>query len=302
LTGAFPLALADRRQANSAADTGKIVMAIVLFAIVIVIQFALCVMSRYAPDALQDARLTLARNTFTAAKTFLPFGSGIGSFVQVYGMFEKPSDIFVDSFANHAHNDFLEFFLETGLIGAAFAVAFLVWLTFSAARAWQRTARLTGSIDRSLARAASIVIVLLLLHSFVDYPLRTNAIMAIFAFSCAMLVRPLTIEQTAIGGEEEQQVARHQTREGAFSFAGRKPRHSRLTVPALDRGPDPNQPDSGVKTLNGRTLGADRPGADKILSSTLAARRRLGEGHDAEKSARSKINFFQFSDDYRSPN
>ncbi len=196
LTGTFPLALADRRQANSDADSGKFVIATILFVLVLVIQFALYrVMSRYALDAIQDARFTLAKNTFTAAKAFLPFGSGLGSFVQVYGMFEKPSGLFVNSYANHAHNDFLELFLETGFIGVAAIVIFLVWLRSSAVAVWKRTAQPLGLIDRSLARAASIVIILLLVHSFVDYPLRTNALMAVFAFACAMLVRPVAMDE-----------------------------------------------------------------------------------------------------------
>ena len=203
LTGTFPLAFADRRQANAGTDSGKFVVAAILFVLVLVTQFALYrVMSRYALDALQDARLTLAQNTFTAAKAFLPFGSGIGSFVQVYGMFEKPSDLFVNTYANHAHDDFLELFLETGLIGIALVISFLVWLGFSATATWRRAALPIGSMDRSLARAASIVIILLVVHSFVDYPLRTDAMMAIFALSCAMLVNPVTSEQVQIGGQE----------------------------------------------------------------------------------------------------
>lgn len=222
LTGILPLALADRRQANTSQDPGrqgsgkqdsaKFVVAATLFVIVIVVQFALYrIMNRYATDALHDARLTLAGNTFAAAKAFLPFGSGIGSFVQVYGMFEKPSDLFVNTFANHAHNDFLELFLETGGIGAAFTAGFLAWLGSAALAAWRQAARPAGLLDRTLARAASIVIILLLVHSFVDYPLRTNAIMAIFAFSCAMLVRPVAAEPSE-GGEEpgsEQHARRH---------------------------------------------------------------------------------------------
>jgi hypothetical protein len=48
------------------------------------------------------------------------------------------------------------------------------------------------NIDASLARAATTVIALIGAHSLVDYPLRTGAIMAIVAFSCGLLVTPLT--------------------------------------------------------------------------------------------------------------
>ena len=70
-------------------------------------------------------------------------------------------------------------------------VAFLIWFAFSAARIWRHTPAHAHAIDLLLARAATIVVPLLLAHSFVDYPLRTGAIMAVFAFSCALLVEPL---------------------------------------------------------------------------------------------------------------
>jgi O-antigen ligase len=204
LAGTFPLAFADRRQPSASVESGKFAFAATLFLIIVIIQFALYrVMSRYAVDALQDARFVLARNTFEAAKSFLPLGSGVGSFVQVYGMFEKSANVFVNTFANHAHDDFLELFLETGLIGAAFVVAFLLWLGFSAARFWWQPPKHAGPLDSLLARAASIVIVLLLVHSVVDYPLRTDAIMAIFAFSCALLIEPMTPAQADVSYDRE---------------------------------------------------------------------------------------------------
>src|SRR5262249_48805788 len=35
-------------------------------------------------------------------------------------------------------------------------------------------------------------------HSFVEYPLRTGAIMAIFAFACALLIEPLAFTEDAM--------------------------------------------------------------------------------------------------------
>ncbi len=41
-----------------------------------------------------------------------------------------------------------------------------------------------------LARAASIGLLLLMLHSFVDYPLRTSALLALTGVLAALLARP----------------------------------------------------------------------------------------------------------------
>jgi hypothetical protein len=43
-----------------------------------------------------------------------------------------------------------------------------------------------------------MVIALLLLHSAVDYPLRTEALMVVFAIACAYLVPPRATQPTQI--------------------------------------------------------------------------------------------------------
>lgn len=49
--------------------------------------------------------------------------------------------------------------------------------------------------DNLLASAATLILVLLLVHSTVDYPLRTTALMAVFAMSAAMALAPVGVEQ-----------------------------------------------------------------------------------------------------------
>ncbi len=93
-------------------------------------------------------------------------------------------------FANHAHDDILELWLETGIVGVALLALFAVWLGFGVVKFWWRPPAQADDLDRSLARTGTIVIGLLIAHSFVDYPLRTGAIMAVLAFSCGLLIEP----------------------------------------------------------------------------------------------------------------
>jgi hypothetical protein len=58
-------------------------------------------------------------------------------------------------------------------------------------------------IDRNLARAATMVAALLVAHSFVDYPLRTGAMMAMMAFACALLL------QQPIGAESRDKAEKN---------------------------------------------------------------------------------------------
>jgi O-antigen ligase len=121
--------------------------------------------------------------------------------------------VLANAFVNHAHDDVLEAWLEGGAVSIILGVAFLIWFAFSAARIWRHTPPHAHAIDLLLARAATIVVPLLLAHSFVDYPLRTGAMMAVFAFSCALLVEPLvgaSVRRGPHGAEarSEQEISR----------------------------------------------------------------------------------------------
>jgi hypothetical protein len=148
-----------------------------------------------------------------AATAFMPFGSGLGTFVPVYSMFEKPADALANKYANHAHNDILQLWLDTGVIGLALMGVFAVWLALRSVQVWRR-ARPDGAseLDLSLTRAATIAIALIIVHSFVDYPLRTSAMMGLVAFLCALLIEP-TVAATCREATELQQGARQRARQ-----------------------------------------------------------------------------------------
>ena len=148
------------------------------------------ILDRFSMDPLSDERVVFARNTVSAAKTFMPIGAGLGAFVPVYPMFTKPRDLVAGEYVNHAHNDLLELWLETGVAGPLLLCLFLYWLVGRAARAWGPSNPGPLAIDKYLIRAAILIIVLLLCHSLVDYPLRTGALMAVMAFACALLIDP----------------------------------------------------------------------------------------------------------------
>jgi O-antigen ligase len=189
--GACALGLSDRR-VISGFTSGKLLIGASALALVFAVQFALFrVLERFSADPLENARWTFVRNTIDAARDYMPFGSGIGTFVPVYGLYEKPSEAIAEKYVNHAHNDFAELLLEAGVPGLILLILFILWFAFRSRTLW-RSAPPAGveEVDWSLARAASIVIVLIMAHSLLDYPLRTGAIMAIFALASALLVPP----------------------------------------------------------------------------------------------------------------
>jgi O-antigen ligase len=189
LAGAFALAAGDRRDGRGMMS-GRLITGATTVAVMLAVQFALYrIADRFIVDPSQDARIPIAHNTVEAATAFMPFGAGVGSFVPIYAMFESPQTAFVRMYANHAHNDFLEVWLETGGVGILLVGLFFLWIVRKSMKWWQRPPD-AQSFDHTLARAGLVVIGLLMMHSFVDYPLRTEALEAVFAFACALLVPP----------------------------------------------------------------------------------------------------------------
>jgi len=153
----------------------------------------------------------------------MPLGSGMGTFVPVYASVEKSEDLLANVFANRAHNDVLELWLETGVVGLALMAVFAMWFILRSLDVWGRTPVGLRPIDQSLARAATIVVALLIAHSFVDYPLRTGAMMAMMAFACALMIKPpVGAERTAKPeqkGAQEDVAAAEQAGRAREAFA-----------------------------------------------------------------------------------
>ena len=196
LLGALALGASGRRVGGKASGGNFVATRLLVVAVVIGLifsaQYALYgIMERFAKDTLEDARFAFTRNTIEAAIAYMPFGSGLGTFVPVYAMFEKPRDLIVGAYANHAHNDVLELWLTTGVLGLPLLGMFLAWAALRSFEIWRSAPpRGADGLDWSLVRAATLMIALLVAHSFVDYPLRTGAMMAVMAFACALLIEP----------------------------------------------------------------------------------------------------------------
>ena len=133
-----------------------------------------------------------------AAGGFLPLGSGVGSFQTVYEVAEPLADV-GPTYFNHAHNDYLELWLETGVVGAGPLLVFAGWL---AVRLWAIWTPRAASPGRDLAAACSLTTLLLAVHSAVDYPLRTESLTMLFAFACATLAVHRPLGPVALGKEE----------------------------------------------------------------------------------------------------
>lgn len=132
------------------------------------------------------SRADIFARTLVAIRSFFPSGSGLGSFLLVYPTVADNASA-TSVYINHAHSDLLEFLLEAGVAGAGVLAVFAIWWSRQVFFAWR-----DGGPRARFARAASVASALLMMHSLVDYPLRTTAITVLFAACCAMIARPLS--------------------------------------------------------------------------------------------------------------
>lgn len=182
--GSLPIVMSLRRQRG----TKRVLAFAVGLGLMLSVQFALFgILSRMEIDPLDDGRWQYAQTTRAAAAAHAPLGSGLGTFRQAYQPFEargRPERAII----NHAHNDYLELWLEGGWLALALmALAGIAWLWLSI-RLWQPGAE-PGTPEHSgqlLARTAWLAASLALLHSALDYPLRTTADMTVFALLAAV--------------------------------------------------------------------------------------------------------------------
>jgi O-antigen ligase len=141
------------------------------------------ILSRFGPPQ-TEGRFMFWPVIASAIPGYLPFGTGIGAFDPVFRSIE-PLQSLTPDFLNHAHNDFLEAFLEAGVLAVLALVAFVVWLAGRAPALWRQ---LRDRGER-LPMACAISILIVLAHSSVDYPLRTEAMAVFFAWLCGVVAR-----------------------------------------------------------------------------------------------------------------
>lgn len=169
----------------------RLMIVIGAIAVVMIANYALSgLLSRFATSGIDDYRVLIWSITRAAIASVFPVGAGFGTFRPLYLASDRPEAL-TGAYVNRAHNDWLELVLEAGLPAILLMLAFAAWFVRSAFRAWRGHASEPARLDVKLVRAATLSIAILLVHSVVDYPLRTTAGQMVFAFLCALLVAPV---------------------------------------------------------------------------------------------------------------
>lgn len=136
-------------------------------------------------DAAQEGRWSVATVAAAMGGAHAPLGAGTGSFVSWFGQ-AAPEDMVMSAYYhNHAHNEYAQWWLESGLLGVASFLSVIAMLLVC--YPMRRAARAPRG-DGGAAVAAWLGCTLVLAHSWVDYPLRTPALMTVAALLAGIVV------------------------------------------------------------------------------------------------------------------
>lgn len=139
-------------------------------------------------DVTAEARRTFYRNTLDLIGDFPLAGTGKGTYVNAYPMVEKVDDRLRLSFA---HNDYLEYASENGVVAAAAlalaGLGLLVWL----AALWRRR---RDPFAKGLGLGAGLAFTAILVHGLTDFNLQITA-NAVHFVTMAMLAAAVLVKR-----------------------------------------------------------------------------------------------------------
>lgn len=148
-------------------------------------------------SAVDDARADYWAIGLEMVWKYFPVGSGIGSFVEAYQI-EEPDKLLQATYVNHMHNDWLETALTGGLPAIVLFAVAAIFFARAAFRLWFRQDPNRRFVK--FGRLGSLLILLMAVASFADYPLRTPVMMTLFAIACLWLTAPSSDDPDRVSG------------------------------------------------------------------------------------------------------
>lgn len=149
-------------------------------------------------DFSEELRPQLWQDGLFVVRQHFPFGVGMGNFVPALIAVER-LEIVRPFLPNRAHNDFIELAAETGLFGLL-ALSAISWLLGRAA--WRAFRGATSAAAQTTIFAAAALLIIAL-HSLVDYPLRSMSLACVAAVCAGLFMSPrIGGSDTTLAGDE----------------------------------------------------------------------------------------------------
>jgi O-antigen ligase len=123
-------------------------------------------------DLSTDSRAIFLQHAPPAIDAFLPVGSGLGSFAEAFAPFRGEE---MKWYFDHAHNDYIQFLIETGVVGVCLLAVFVLAHALHALRVLVRRRRRAAS---AVAFSALMGMSAQTIHASADFNLQIPAVAA----------------------------------------------------------------------------------------------------------------------------
>jgi len=147
-------------------------------------------------------RRFIANQSIEVGRQQAPLGSGVGSFVPVFAQ-SQDLRLARRRVINHAHIEYAQWWVEGGVpavLTVGFALSLFAW------SGWQVLNRVHSRRLRVVSAPAWAGLLILLLHSLVDFPLRTTALMTTFGLLAGLLLATVNEAESEISRRKHRDV------------------------------------------------------------------------------------------------
>jgi O-antigen ligase/tetratricopeptide (TPR) repeat protein len=131
---------------------------------------------------LRDGRFFIWEDTLRIFQSFVFFGAGFGTFIDIFPSYMSFPDFGV---IDHAHNDYLELLTDGGIIGFSLAAWFVLSVI---GHGWKMIRARRDQYAVLIGIGALTGILTMLMHSVTDFNMHNGAVGLYFFFCCGLLV------------------------------------------------------------------------------------------------------------------
>jgi len=155
------------------------VLLVSVFVIIIIMSLYIGIdstLQRFSWDhLLRESRPDIWEHTWDIIADFPLFGSGLGTFAELYPVMEADGELVKTS---HAHNDYLEFLSELGVIGMSLLMGGVIFILVSCFLKWRDK---ENPLVKGLGFGGFVSVLLLLLHGLTDFNLQIPSNILLFS-------------------------------------------------------------------------------------------------------------------------
>ena len=172
--------------------SSRLITAFTVIGVALALEIGLSsVLSRFTGKGMtDDLRWSIFAGTIQGIREFFPIGSGFGTYPAVFRRFQPGN---IPEFVNHAHNDYLEWLFEGGLLAGILMIVFLALYLLRWRKIWPREEYCPPYGFMRIS--AGIGLLMMGLHGLVDFNLHIPANAVFFAFLAGVFFHQATPAQ-----------------------------------------------------------------------------------------------------------